>query len=134
MMKRILFLCTILLLIIPGVLAETSTSFSGTGYIPLVIAFFGLAFLCISFFHKIWPLPLISFILLIAATIISLGTDVIICETNVTIGAINATTDCIKQTTYTGSLTYVFGGLAILALVLLFLRILEGYGLKKQEY
>jgi hypothetical protein len=134
MMTKILVLFTILLLILPCVLAETSTSFSGTGYIPLVLAVIGLVFLGASFFKKIWPMPLIAFILLIAATIIGLGFDVVICETNSTINAVNATTNCITQTTYTGALTYVFGGLAILALVLLFLRILEGYGIKNQEY
>lgn len=58
-----------------------------------------------------------------------------ICETTQDmLNLTNTTSFCVTQTTYVGSLTYVFGGLALLSLMILFFRILEGLGKKNQEY
>lgn len=92
--------------------------------IPMALAAFGLAFLIYAQINKTWLPPLVSFILLISATILAIGGDFRICE-GIT---------CTDYQYFIPALTYVFGGLAILAIVILFLRVLENFGDKNINY
>lgn len=94
------------------------TNLTSPSLIPIALAFMGLQFFLYSFQEKTWPPPLISFILLLAASITAITSQYDFC--------INGACDTYK--TITPELTYLFGGLSLLALLLLFLRVLNAWG------
>jgi len=92
--------------------------------IPLTLAGFGLAYLIYAQIEKTWLPPLISFILLASASIISIGGEFTMCE-----GA-----GCTNYQIFIPALAYTFGGLSLLAILMLILRVIENFGDKQVEY
>ncbi len=92
--------------------------------IPLFLALTGLAFFMYGFHNKTWPPPLIAFLLLVSAAITSMSSSFTICQ-GIT---------CDDFQIIIPELTYIFGGLSLLALILLFLRAFTDIGNPKVEY
>jgi hypothetical protein len=91
--------------------------------IPMGLAAMALYTLLYSFDNKTWPPPLISFILWASAGLTAMSTDFEVCEGIV----------CSDFQIITLPLTYVFGGLSLMALALCFLRVIEAWGDKNAE-
>lgn len=88
----------------------------------------GLAALCYSFYYKIWPLPIIAFIFFTAAFAGGLNIEVPYCVRE------TGSWYCTVQYLQMPEVYYTMFGLMMLSVLLLGLRIFEGFGSKKQEY
>lgn len=93
-------------------------------FVPMALALAGLGFLVFSQVNKTWLPPLIAFILLASAAVVSMGSEFSICEG----------ISCTDFKEINTAMAYIFGAICILPIVVLTLRILENLGQKTQDY